>query len=133
METPATTPADKGWLETAKEKLDVEGTMSRFNLTKERVFEIALYLGIGFISGFLFKKYGKYLLIVVLTLVGLAILQQFGFVDFAIKWDRIQGLQQIPATTMDASIWTVYWDWIKTNIVVVISFVIGFLVGYKVG
>lgn len=133
METPATTPADKGWLETAKEKLDVEGTMSKFNLTKERVFEIALYLGIGFISGFLFKKYGKYLLIVVLTLVGLAILQQFGFVDFAIKWDRIQGLQQIPATTLDASIWTVYWDWIKTNIVVVISFVIGFLVGYKVG
>jgi len=137
MEIPVAAPEkvvvpEAGWLETFKQKLNIDGLMQKMNLSKERVFEIGLYLGIGFLAGFLFKKYAKYLFIVVLTVVGLAVLHHLGFVEFTINWEKVQGIQPIP-TPMDATIWSVYWEWIKANVAIVLSFSVGFLVGFRVG
>ena len=132
METPITTTAEKGWLETFKQKLNIDGLMKKMNLSKERVFEIVLYIGIGFLAGFLFKKYAKYLFVVILTIVALAILHHLEFVNLTVNWDKIQGIQPISAP-LDANVWSVYWEWIKANVAIVLSFSVGFFVGFKVG
>lgn len=124
--------AENGWFDNVVKKLRLEGVLKKLNLTPNRLAEVVLYLGIGFLSGFLFKKYAKYLFIAILTIVGLVILQQFGFVQIAINWEKVQGIQPMQAP-LDASIWTVYWEWIKANFAIVLSFSIGFFVGFKVG
>lgn len=123
---------EMGWLETVKQKLNIDGIIEKLNLSKSRLVEIGIYLGMGFLCGFLFKKYGKYLLVVVLTVVALAFLQQFKFIDIAINWEKIQGLQPIDAP-IGMGMLTFYWEWVKANFAVVFSFSVGFLVGFKVG
>jgi len=125
----------KGWFDSIKEKLNIDVLSKKLNLSRDRLIEMGIYLLIGFIAGFLFKKYARYLVVVVLTLVGLVILQQFGFVTFSVHWLKIQGFQPvaIPTGADAASMASLYWGWIKTNFAVVLSFSVGFFVGLKVG
>ena len=121
-----------GLPETLKQKMNIEGIMKKLNLSRGKLIEMGVWLGIGFLAGFLFKKYAQYLVIVVLTLVGLAVLQQFEFINVSINWAKFQGLQ--PVTVSEgANILTVYWEWVKANFAVVGSFAVGFFVGLKVG
>lgn len=132
MENTATAVAKQGWFASVKSKLNVDGITQKLNLSRSRLIELGLYLGIGFLAGFLFKKYAKYLLVVVLMVVALAVLHQFKFIDVAINWNKIQGLQPTSAP-VDSNMLTVYWEWVKANFAVVLSFSVGFFVGFKVG
>ena len=123
---------EKGWFETFKEKLNIDGLLEKMKLDRSKLIEIGLYLGIGFLAGFLFKKYAKYLFVVIVTVVAILLLQQFGFIKCIIHWNKIQGLQPV-AVPMGASVWSVYWEWFKVHFVVVLSFSVGFFVGFKVG
>jgi len=128
-------PESKGWFDTVKEKLNLDGISQKLNLSRDRLVEMGIYLLIGFLAGFLFKKYARALLVVVLSLIGLVILHQLGFITISVNWDKIQGLQPVvvPAGADAAGMWSVYWEWIKTNFAVVLSFSVGFFVGLKVG
>lgn len=124
--------AQPGWFETFKQKMQIDTLMDKLNLSKDKLIEMGIWLGIGFLAGFLFKKYAQYLAIVVLTLVALAVLQQFEFITVGINWAKFQGLQPVPVSE-GANLLTVYWEWVKANFAVVLSFSVGFFVGLKVG
>ena len=121
-----------GWFESLKSKLNIDNIIQKMNLSRSKLIEIGLYLGIGFIAGFLFKKYGKYIFVVVATIVALFILQQFGFVNIAVNWNKIQGIQPI-AVPVGSDIWSVYWSWVKVHFAVILSFSVGFFIGFKIG
>ena len=123
-----------GWLDRIKETLNLKDIMDKFELSKNTLIELGLYCGIGFLSGFLLKKYGSYVFIVVLMIVGLIVLQQFDIVTITVNWNKVQevfGIQ--PTTTLDTNVLTVYWEWVKLNFAIVLSFSVGFLIGLKVG
>ena len=127
-----TMPVAQGWFETLIYKLRLDGMLKKLNLTPGKLGQIMLYLGIGFLAGFLFKKYGKHFLIVVLTIVALFVLQHFGFVNIIINWEKVRALQ--PMQVMPGgNIWSEYWAWLLANLAIVISSAIGFFVGFKVG
>lgn len=132
MEEQVTAVTQQGWFQSLKQKLNVDALVKKMNLSKSRMIEIGIYLSIGFIAGFLFKKYGKYLFVVLATIVGIFILQQFNIVDVAINWNKIQGIQPI-AVPVGADVWSIYWAWIKLHFIVILSFSVGFFVGFKVG
>ncbi|MCK5632215.1 FUN14 domain-containing protein [bacterium] len=121
-----------GWFESLKSKLNLDGIIQKMNLSRNKLIEFGLYLGAGLIVGFLFKKYAKYLLVVLLTIVCLGVLQQFKFIDVVIHWDKIQGIQPI-SVVQGGDVWSLYWEWLKANFMVVLSFSVGFFVGFKVG
>ena len=123
---------EKSWFEALKQKLNVDGIIEKMNLSRDRLIEMGIYLAIGFLAGFLFKKYARYLFIVVLTVAVIAFLHHFEFIKVTIFWDKIQGLQPVPVP-VGADMWTELWQWIKANFAVVLSFVAGFFVGFKVG
>ncbi len=124
--------AQSGLPETFKQKMNIDGLMQKLNLSRGKLIEMGVWLGIGVLAGFLFKKYAQYLVIVVLTLIGLVALQQFGFINVGINWAKFQGLQPVPVA-QGANLLTVYWEWVKANFAVVSSFAVGFFVGLKVG
>jgi len=131
----ASVPAQSAsFLERMKYYLNPKQLMQMISASKDKIVEMGLYLGVGFITGFLLKKYSKYVLVVLLCMAALVILQQFEVLTISFNTAKIQEVFGIrPSTTMDSDLFSVYWHWIKLNFAIVLSFSIGFLLGLKVG
>lgn len=94
--------------------------------------EISSYLGVGFFSGLLIKKYFHYLLIVALS-VGLTIMlaEEYGLV--IVNWNKIQLVTGITANDTIVTISEHFVHCFKNNMVTSVSLLLGFIIGYKVG
>ncbi len=123
-----------GWLESIKERLNLDAIMEQLRLSKDRLIEVALYSGIGFLSGFLLKKYSWYVFVLVLVIVSLVALHQFELIKIVVNWDNVYeffGIQ--PAAVTGDNVLAVAWEWMRANMLISISFIVGFLIGLKLG
>jgi len=118
------------WFDTLLQKLRLD----KLNLSTNRLVEIGIALGAGFLVGFLLKRCASYVFVAILTLVGLFILHQFEIITITINPGKMQELFGIQQTvTLDTNLFMVYWEWIKLNMALVLSFSIGLLIGLKIG
>lgn len=130
----APSASQQGMLDTVKEKLNMDNIMGKIKSSKDQLFEIGLYAGAGFLSGFLLKKYSSYVAVLVLLLVGLGVLQQMQVVNVVIDWNKAHemfGINAVPASA-DSIIHTI-WSWVKANMAISISYLVGLFIGLKVG
>jgi len=124
----------QGWLETFKEKLNLDGLTEQVKSSKDKIIEIGIYLGIGFLTGFLIRRFSKFIVFLLLFIASLVILDQLDIIKIAINWDKIQelfGIQVVQAA--DGGLLSTYWAWFTANFLFVISFLIGLAIGLKVG
>lgn len=128
----AAQPAGAGFLATLKTKLNLDALMAKLNLTSEKMLEVGAYLGIGFFTGFLFKKYFKYLFIIVVSVILAVVgLEYVGVIK--VDWIGLRsicGLQRVDS--VDTVVNTCL-AWVRVNLALVLSWFVGFLIGYKVG
>jgi uncharacterized membrane protein (Fun14 family) len=126
-----------GMFATAKDGLKDTSNMifEKFKDYKGNIIEVAVYAGIGFLVGFLFKKYIKYILLLILFIVSLVILEQFDILHTNINWAKMQELFNLKSTAdaFNAQVAQSYIEWAKANFVVVFSASVGFLIGLKLG
>jgi uncharacterized membrane protein (Fun14 family) len=131
---PASTSKVGGILDTLREQLSPTTFVEKFKASKSYLMEIALYGGIGFISGFLLKKYSSFIVAVVLFTIGIALLQHFGVVNILVNWDKVHeffGIQMVSAMNAHNAA-AMAWAWIKANSIISISYAVGFLIGFSV-
>jgi uncharacterized membrane protein (Fun14 family) len=122
-----------GLIETIKNSVKPEVVANKFGIDKNLLIDIGVYGVIGFIVGFLLKKYSEYFISLVLLVVGLILLQQFDYVVIVFNNPKIQealGLQEIP---INGSYGNLLWEWTRSHVVSASSLVVGFLVGLKIG
>ncbi len=118
------------WLQYLRLKL--VDLMQKLELTPTKIIEICSYVGVGFFVGFLFKRYFKYVLIFIATYVGL--IWVLGESDFVlINWTHIQSLAHISPNDTVGTVFSSTLHWIKQNLVLVVSSLFGFVVGYRLG
>lgn len=124
-----------GILDTVKERVDVPAMIEKVRSSKDIIFEVALYLGIGFLSGFLLKKYNTYVVVAILVLIGVGTLHHIQMINVAVNWDKVSSVLGIHvAQPMSAdNIFSSLWEFLKTNKVISISGLVGFVIGLKVG
>jgi len=122
----------QGWLDTLKQTFSLEELGKRFDLSLNNILEMSAYLGIGFISGFLVKKYGRYVVCAVL-IAGLSIWGLEHLNIITIDWARAKDVIGVSDTQTVQSLWGIYIAWVKEHIFAAAGVVIGFLVGYRVG
>jgi len=123
-----------GLIESLKNAMQPEVIANRIGMDKNVLIDIALYGAIGFIVGFLLKKYSEYFIALVLLIVGVVVLQQFDYVSFSINIPKIHqmlGLQSVPMVGDKYGVLLL--EWMKANIAGSASLVVGFLIGLKVG
>jgi hypothetical protein len=113
--------------------LDPRTWMERFNISKDALVGVTLYLGIGFLAGFLLKRFGAYIFVFILGIVSLLVLQQLQVVSLSVNWAKANEIFGLQPVAIDGGIVTVYWEWVKMNAVLVFSFSVGFLIGLKIG
>ena len=123
-------PSSLNWFD----KLVKQFNLEKFDMSTNRLIEIGIYLGIGFVTGFLLKRCFGYVFIALLTLVGLFVLHQFDIITITMNTAKLQELFSIKQTvSVDTNLLVVYWEWIKLNIAIVLSFSIGLIIGLRVG
>ena len=49
-----------GWFDRLKNSLQLDKLAEKLNLSKYRLLDMALFLGVGFLIGFLWKRYANY-------------------------------------------------------------------------
>ena len=127
-----TSTTTTSWFDKFKDSVSMHALKEKFS--KQKIAEIALYLGVGFLCGFLIKRYAHLIIFVILIAIGGFVLQQMGIITFAVNWVKIQDMFGIVQTTGEQSDWlAAYWAWLTLNWAIVASFIIGLLIGLKLG
>lgn len=133
---PGTAPEPQaGMLDTVGDQFSVTGMVDKIKASKDRFFEIGLYAGAGFLSGFLLKKYSTYVAVFVLMLIGIGVLQHMEVIQLGVNWDKayeLFGIQAAQTVSADSVIHTI-WEWVKVNMAISISYLVGLFIGLKVG
>ncbi len=112
--------------------LDLEQWSEKIGGTSGEAIQAAIYFGLSFAIGFLFKKYFKFcFLCLIITVVSIKALEYNGFITIdmeAIKTALGMAGEGNVNTLLNAGI-----EWIKGHLLVFVSSFVGFLVGYKLG
>jgi len=129
-----TQPEPVGIIETIKHSVQPETVAHTFGVDKNLLIDVGVYGAIGFIAGFLLKKYSEYFISLILLVVGIIVLQQFDYIAVVfnnVKINEALGLQGIPMT--GDAYGNLLGEWVRSHVVSASSLAGGFLIGLKVG
>lgn len=100
--------------------------------TSADAVEAAVYFGLSFGIGFFFKKYFKFVFLCLIIAAFLIKALEYG--NFLIiDWQMIKTSLGITPTTDINTMINQGFDWIKNHLLLFVTTVVGFLVGYKLG
>jgi len=123
-----------GLIESLKNAMQPEVIANKIGMDKNVLIDIGIYGTIGFIIGFLLKKYSEYFIAAILLIVGVFVLQQFNYVSFSINTPRIHQMLGLPSSSVVGDRYGVLlFEWMKANVAGSASLIVGFLIGLKIG
>lgn len=122
-----------GLVDTIKDNLSVDALAGRMHTTREKLIDVSLAGGIGFLFGFFLKKYSTYVALLVLLAIVVGFLNHYGVINIAIDWVRAQEVFGVQPIEFNGGIMSFVFEWVKANIAISISASIGFLVGLRLG
>lgn len=123
-----TTQTTAGWLDKVKTSLHLD----KFEFSTGKIIEIGMYVGFGFLIGYVLKRFSSAVLVIVLTLLAIFLLHQFEIINLSLNIDKLHQFLGIQQAT-GASVFCAYVGWAKANVILVLSFFIGFLIGIRLG
>ncbi|MEX0940452.1 MAG: FUN14 domain-containing protein [Candidatus Babeliales bacterium] len=130
LETKKATQTAQGWFEVIKVKFNEFA--NQFDLTWAKLTEFGVAFGLGVLFGFLFKRFGRQvILLFIIAAVILIGLDYFNVIT--IEWQSLRNIFGTAPTTNLENIIQDYVNWAKKHIVGVIIGLIGFIIGYKIG
>lgn len=107
----------------------------KFQLSRALLFDVALFAGIGFFTGFLMRRFASFLIAFVLFCIALLVAQEMGIIILQINMNQLFQLIGIKSSMPISHelLIPLLLEWIRTNIVVAIAGLIGFLLGLQAG
>ncbi|MEX0672029.1 MAG: FUN14 domain-containing protein [Candidatus Babeliales bacterium] len=115
-----------------KAKSHYEAFVQKLNLADVNWKEIGSYMIIGFVAGFLAKRYLKSLLVMaIIIVVALKGLEYYHLITM--NWESVRQLAGLHGVDGVQGILETTIALIRNNLTIAISSIIGFVVGYKVG
>jgi uncharacterized membrane protein (Fun14 family) len=120
------------WLKGLWDKVNIKEWAENIGGTSSEAVQAAIYFGGGFAIGFLFRKYFKFVFFSLLTAIILILLLEYNKV-LDIDWEALNVLLGFEPSADLGIVLNTSFDWIKNNLIIFISSVVGFLIGYKLG
>lgn len=121
-------------LHTAKERMNIKDLVNKLYESKDLIIEIGLYGSIGFFAGYLLKRYSGIVVLLILFIASLVALNQIELISVTINWNSVYeffGIQSSFVATDNVA--SFVWEWMRVNVVIVVSAIIGFLIGLRIG
>ncbi len=129
---PVGPPPSQSWLDVMKEKFNLENIKQQFDLSTANIVQMSAYFGVGFLGGFLLKRYFLYVIFFGGLLgFGMWWLSSMNVVTF--DWLKINELAGIQSTDTLGVLCSTCLAWIQQNVALSISCALGFLFGYRLG
>lgn len=123
-----------GMVDSFKNFIEPENIANTIGVPKNTLIDVCLYGAIGFLAGFLIKKYSEYFIAFVFLIISLMILQQFGYISIVLNNAKIHEFFGLHYTSlMGDKYGTLLLEWMKINSIASASLIISFLLGLKVG
>ncbi|RTL06665.1 hypothetical protein EKK58_05035 [Candidatus Dependentiae bacterium] len=122
-------------LDSVKEKVSLQNFFEKVQDSRALILDIAIYGGIGFLIGYLLKRYINAVITMIMMSTMLFVLQQFSLITITIHWEiiyEILGITQL-MHLIGESVHLFIFEWAKANVFLVISWMVGLLVGIKLG
>ncbi|OGB97539.1 hypothetical protein A3F06_03330 [candidate division TM6 bacterium RIFCSPHIGHO2_12_FULL_36_22] len=132
--TAAATATEKvtTWVDKFKSYTNLDGFSERFNISSQQFIEVIAYLGVAFFVGFIFKKYSRSIIIgLIAIVVALVFLEAFEIVT--IDWVQLRQMTGVHPQDTISGLISMWVELARTHIMLVISMILGFFIGYKVG
>lgn len=121
-------------LESIKDSLQIDKISEHVRQSKDSLLDVGLYACIGFLVGYLLKRYSTFIMFLVLFTAGIIALQQVDMLFISVNWDKVYELVGIqPVLVTSEGMAAIVWDWIQLNVLIVASFIVGFLIGLRIG
>ena len=120
------------WLKALWDKVNIKQWAEDIGGSSSEAVQAAIYFGMGFAVGFLFKKYFKFVFFTLLSAVILILILQYNQV-LTIDWTALNVLLGFEPSADIGIILNSTFDWIKQNLITFVSCAVGFLIGYKLG
>ena len=120
------------WLKALWSKVNIKQWAEDIGGSSSEAVQAAIYFGMGFAVGFLFKKYFKFVFFTLLSAVILILILQYNQV-LTIDWTALNVLLGFEPSADIGIILNSTFDWIKQNLITFVSCAVGFLIGYKLG
>ena len=109
-----------------------EQFIQKLGVTLQDIVQMLSFFGIGFLTGFLLKKYMRYFFIITsIMIIFLIVFDHFGII--LINWSHVQQLTGIDPTNTIQQVGEHVIALVKENIILTISGFFGFIIGYRVG
>lgn len=126
------TSAAIGLVEGMKQKFQLDSIVEKLKESRGHIVDILLYGGLGVVIGFLLKRYSTFVIMAILTCAFIALLHQLNFLAVVFNWNYIQEQFGInPSIIENGNFLAMMWGWIRANMVITISLIVGFLFGLK--
>lgn len=125
----------KAILETVKEKVNLQNFFEKMQDSRGLIFDAAIFGCIGFLIGYLLKRYINAVITMIMMSTALFVMQQFSLLTITIHWAMLYellGITQVINLVGD-NLSLFIFEWAKANVFLVTSSLIGFLIGIKVG
>jgi|SRR5579862_4441888 len=117
----------KNWQE-----LDLKKWTESIGGSSSEAVQAAVYFGLSLAIGYLFKKYFKF--IFVCLFVAAFIIKAMEFSQLlVIDWATIKTMLGLSSSSDFNSTLNLFFAWVRSNLLLFIASVVGFLVGYKLG
>jgi uncharacterized membrane protein (Fun14 family) len=130
-ENPVQVPT--GMLESIKDSIKLDSLIQKIKDSKELILWGAIYGGAGFVAGFFFKQYSRYLVALLLFIGALLGLQYLDVLSITVHHEKLASFFGIQAALTHDTMLLLMLEWIKANVCITISFAIGFLLGIHAG
>lgn len=111
-----------------------ENIIQKIKLSQDKILQYGIAAGVGFLVGFLVKKFSAYVAIVIAGCLLIMVLSHFGIMNVAIDWDKMQtvlGLE--PIEFSGQNIFNLIWQSVRLNIAITLCALGGFFIGLKIG
>jgi hypothetical protein len=125
-------PVELGWFDKLKNSLQLNKLAEKLHFSKHKILDMALFFGMGFLIGFLWKRHANYGIACLVFIGVLILLTQLDLIHLDINWTKLQECCGVEPARADVDILSVIWDWSKNNFLLIFSFIIGFCFGAKV-
>ncbi len=124
---------------------NLKGLWQNFDLKKwaesiggssAQAIQAAVYFGLSFAIGFLFKKYFKFLFMSLIVSAFVIAFLHYNKLGVSVDFKTIKtmiGLGDKAGSADMNTLITRFFDWVRDNMLLFISSVVGFFVGYKLG
>ncbi len=108
-----------------------ENFLEKINLTKHKLFDLVVAAGVGFAVGFFLKRYAHYVCAFIIFVIFIMVLQKFELLQIYINHPKVEETFGIQSTHISGDSISIFWDWIKINGSLTVSFIIGLLIGLR--